>query len=73
MDTKNHTEFSAPPVGEIISHFDHCPSFSARKSLLAKEPICWFCRFAEFDLFADKLPENGVCKYPVEEAEHKQK
>ena len=66
MDTQSHTEFSAPPVDRNISRFGHCPCFSARQSLLAKEPICWFCRFAQFDLFADKLPESGVCKYPAE-------
>ena len=70
MDTKNHTEFSTPPIGSEVSRFDHCPCFSARRSLLAAEPICWFCRFAKFDLFSDKLPESGVCKHPVEQAEN---
>ena len=73
MDMKNHTEFSTPPIGSEVSRFDHCPCFSARRSLLAAEPICWFCRFAKFDLFSDKLPENGVCKHPVEQAEHEKK
>ena len=73
MNTKKHTEFSTPPIGSKISRFDHCPCFSARRSLLATEPICWFCRFAKFDLFADKLPESGVCKHPVEQAEDKKK
>ena len=41
-----------------------CPCFSGRKSLLAIEPICWFCRYAGFDLKNDKLPERGVCLYP---------
>jgi hypothetical protein len=73
MDTKNHTEFSTPPIGSEVSRFDHCPCFSARRSLLATEPICWFCRFAKFDLFADKLPERGVCKHPVEQTENEKK
>lgn len=64
MSRKVHTEFPAPPAGQTVSAFDHCPCFSARKSLLAVQPICWFCRFAKFDLFADKLPENGICRHP---------
>ena len=73
MYTNKHTEFSTPPTRKNVSRFDHCPCFSARSSLLATEPICWFCRFAKFDLFADKLPESGVCKHPVEQAENKKK
>lgn len=66
MDKKNHTEFLTPPIGKNVSRFDHCPYFSARKSFLVTEPICWFCRFAKFDLFSDKLPESGICRHPVE-------
>ena len=58
-----------PPAGQAVTRFDHCPCFSERKSILATDPICWFCKFAAFDLFSDKLPERGVCKYPEEQGE----
>ena len=73
MDTEKHTDYLSPPIGSDVSRFDHCPCFSARRSLLATEPICWFCRFAKFDLFADRLPESGVCKHPVEQTEKRNK
>lgn len=57
--------------GQKIIRNDTCPCFSERKSLLAIEPICWFCRFAGFDLKDDKLPERGVCLYPKEQEECK--
>ena len=50
--------------GQEITRTTTCPCFSERKSILAIEPICWFCRFAGFDLKDDKLPERGVCCYP---------
>ena len=50
--------------GQIIARSATCSCFSARKSLLAIEPICWFCKYADFDLKDDKLPETGTCKYP---------
>jgi hypothetical protein len=69
VNQKTETMFSAPPTGQTVSRVDHCPCFSARRSLLAAQPICWFCKFAKFDLFADKLPESGICKHPVEQKE----
>jgi hypothetical protein len=53
--------------GERIARPTTCPCFCGRKSLLAIEPICWFCKFAKFDLKDDKLPEWGVCCYPKEQ------
>jgi hypothetical protein len=53
--------------GQQITRSTTCPCFSGRKSLLAIEPICWFCKFAGFDLKDDKLPERGVCCYPEEQ------
>lgn len=50
--------------GQIITRSATCPCFVGRKSLLAIEPICWFCKYASFDLNDDKLPETGTCKYP---------
>jgi len=50
--------------GQIITRYATCSCFSARKSLLAIEPICWFCKYADFDLKDDKLPETGACKFP---------
>ena len=71
MNQKTETMFSAPPTGQTVSLVDHCPCFSARRSLLAAQPICWFCKFAKFDLMADKLPESGICRHPVEQTAFK--
>lgn len=54
-------------TGQKIRRSDTCPCFAGRKSLLAIEPICWFCKYAGFDLKDDKLPERGVCLYPKEQ------
>jgi hypothetical protein len=56
-----------------ITRYDTCPCFSKRKSILAIEKICWFCRFAGFDLKDDKLPEQGICLYPANEENSKQR
>ena len=53
--------------GQQILRSSTCPCFAGRESLLAIQPICWFCKFAGFDLKADKLPESGVCCYPEEQ------
>ena len=53
--------------GQQIARSTTCPCFSGRRSILAIEPICWFCKFAGFDLRDDKLPEKGVCCYPEEQ------
>ena len=55
--------------GQEIMRNDTCPCFAGRKSILAIEPICWFCKYAGFDLRNDKLPEKGTCYYPVEQEE----
>ena len=44
--------------GQEIMRNDACPCFSGRKSILAIEPICWFCKYAGFDLKSDKLPDK---------------
>ena len=62
-----HTDYASPPTGQPVTRFDHCPCFAERRSLLAADPICWFCRFAAFDLFSDQLPESGTCKHPEEQ------
>ena len=67
MSTDIHREYHSPSTGAKVTRFDHCPSFAERKSLLAPDPICWFCKFADFDMFSDKLPECGVCNYPEEQ------
>ena len=59
-------EYITPPTGQNVARFDHCPGFSGRQSLLPIEPICWFCKFAAFDLFSDKLPENGICHHHMD-------
>ena len=64
MSPDIHKEHERPPTGQTVTRFDHCPCFAERRSLLAIEPICWFCKFAAFDLFSDKLPESGICKHP---------
>ena len=61
------SEFLVAPTGQPITRFDHCPCFAERSSLLAPDPSCWFCRFAAFDLFSDKLPECGICRHPEEQ------
>jgi hypothetical protein len=66
MSPDTHKEYTSPPTGQPVTRFDHCPCFAERRSLLAPDPICWFCKFAAFDLFSDKLPECGVCCYPEE-------
>ena len=53
--------------GQEIMRSDTCPCFLGRKSILAIEPICWFCKYAGFDLKSDKLPERGTCCYPIEQ------
>ena len=53
--------------GQEIMRHDTCPCFAGRRSLLAIEPICWFCRYAYFDLKAHKLPERGTSCYPKEQ------
>lgn len=67
MKESVHREYVEPPAGQMITRFDHCHCFAERKSILAADPICWFCRFAAFDLFSDKLPECGVCRHPEEQ------
>ena len=67
MSPDIHKEHERPPTGQTVTRFDHCPRFAGRQSLLAIDPICWFCKFAAFDLFSDKLPEYGVCKHPEEQ------
>ena len=62
-----HEEYTNPPAGQMVTRFSRCACFAERRSLLAPDPICWFCKFAAFDLFSDKLPECGVCKYPEEQ------
>ena len=64
MDKPNRTKYGSPLTDKTVSRFDNCPCFDGRKSLLAIEPICWFCKYAKFDLNSDKLPESGTCKYP---------
>jgi hypothetical protein len=44
-----------------------CSCFKQRQSILAIEPICWFCRYARYDLESNKLPQTGICKYPTEQ------
>lgn len=53
--------------GQEITQHTTCPCFAGRRSLLAIEPICWFCRYASFYLKSDKLPERGFCCYPEEQ------
>lgn len=53
----------------VITRTDTCPRFSERRSLFAIEPICWFCKYAGFDLNDDRLPERGVCCYPKKQNE----
>ena len=67
MEETVHKEYTIPPAGQTVTRFDHCPCFAERRSILAADPICWFCRFAAFDLFSDKLPDCGTCCHPEEQ------
>ena len=73
MDKVNRSKYGSPPTDKTVSRFDSCPCFDGRKSLLPIEPICWFCKYAFFDLNSDKLPESGVCKYPENQKEKEMK
>lgn len=55
---------NCPYKGKEITRHTTCSCFKKRQSLLAIESICWFCQYAKYDLFSDKLPETGICKYP---------
>jgi len=57
MSPNVRTEYAIPPSEQTVTRFDHCHCFEGRQSLLAIDPICWFCKFAGFDLFSDKLPD----------------
>jgi hypothetical protein len=69
MECITNKKYESPPQEQKVSRYDQCPCFNGRQSLLAIEPICWFCKYASFDLFSDKLPEYGICKYPKEQKE----
>ena len=60
-------EYIQPPTGQQVTRFDHCPCFAGRQSMFAIDSICWFCKYAAFDLFSDKLPESGVCRHLEEQ------
>ena len=49
---------------KVVSRTSGCTRFEARRSILHIEPVCWFCKYAQFDLSTDKLPEEGICRYP---------
>ena len=53
--------------GKEITRHTTCPCFAQRAFSLGSDRICWFCKFAAFDLFSDKLPDCGVCKHPEEQ------
>ena len=67
MRSDIHTEYANPPTGQTVTRFDRCRCFAERRSLVAPDPICWFCKFAAFDLFSDNLPECGVCRHPEQQ------
>ena len=49
---------------KVVSRTSGCVLFEERRSILHVEPVCWFCKYAQFDLSTDELPENGICRYP---------
>ena len=69
MESTIHKEYGTPPAGQAVTRFDHCSCFAERRSILAADPICWFCKYAAFDLFSDKLPDCGICRHPEEQPE----
>ena len=56
-----------PYTDKEITRQTTCSCFKGRQSLLAIEPICWFCRYAKYDLESNNLPQMGICKYPDEQ------
>ena len=72
MNHDINMEYATAPTGQTVTRFDHCPCFAGRPSLLAGSTICWFCKYAAFDLFSDKLPEFGVCRYSHEQSARKE-
>lgn len=59
MEQKDKTE-----AAKIITRYTACENFTPRKSIFSIDGICWFCRYAAFDMSADELPESGSCRYP---------
>lgn len=57
-------EYAVPPTAHTVAREDCCPCFSARAERFSPEKICWFCKFASFDLISNHLPEKGTCRYP---------
>ncbi len=64
MQTKNDSSVESSKSGKSITRFDTCLCFAVRKSLIPSDKICWFCRYADFDMTSDTLPETGICRYP---------
>ena len=56
---------TCPYKDKEITRYTTCSCFEGRRSILAIEQICWFCQYAEYDLNSDKLPETGICRYPL--------
>ena len=56
---------TCPYRDKEIARYTTCSCFKGRRSILAIEPICWFCQYAQYDLNSDKLPETGICRYPL--------
>ena len=59
MEHKEKTE-----AGKEITRHTACENFAPRKSILSGDKVCWFCRYADFDISEEQLPEDGICKYP---------
>ena len=65
MNPEIHTEYESPPTGQTVRRFDHCSCFSERQSLLAIDPICWFCKWADFRADTAVYRHTSVCRNEI--------
>ena len=52
-------------AGKVIKREDSCDNFVKRRTLIMGKETCWFCRYAWFCENGTKVPEEGLCKYPI--------
>lgn len=59
-----HSEtFEEPQTGKKVYYTQLCTAFKVRRTFLASES-CFFCKYADFHLYAEKALEIGFCCYP---------
>ena len=43
---------------------DICPAYTPRKEAISCLKGCWYCKYADFHLKAERALEVGICKWP---------